>query len=177
MIGVCAVCLVVLASIHLCVQGVTLPSGGAASSIRARRRKESELPLAAVMPGAGGPVTGTLTIGVVNGIKLYSNIMIARFALSWFPQLLQQFPILRPINTVTEPYLRIFRQVIPPIGGFDISAIPALFVLDILSQTAIAVGAEVPEDLKAKLEKSSGSILEMQSKARAAFVKPLFSSF
>ena len=74
---------------------------------------------------------------------------------------MRQFPILRPINTVTEPYLRIFRQVIPPIGGFDISAIPALFVLDILSQTAAAVGAEVPEELKEKV--SSGSKLAQQS--------------
>ena len=122
---------------------------------------KTNLPLAAVLPGGDGPVTGTLTIGVMNGISLFSNLLIARFALSWFPQLMRQFPILRPINTVTEPYLRIFRQVIPPIGGFDISAIPALFVLDILSQTAAAVGAEVPEELKEKV--SSGSKLAQQS--------------
>lgn len=57
---------------------------------------------------------------------------------------MQQFPILRPINTVTDPYLNAFRKTIPTIAGFDISVIPALFVLDILSQTAAAVGAEYP---------------------------------
>jgi uncharacterized protein YggT (Ycf19 family) len=41
---------------------------------------------------------------------------------------------------VTEPYLKVFRSQIPPIGGFDISAIPALFCLDILSQAAVAIG-------------------------------------
>ena len=141
---------------------------------REMRRKVGEMPLAAVLPGAGGPVTGTLTIGVMNGISLYSNLLLARFALSWFPQLLTQFPILRPINTVTEPYLRVFRQVIPPIGGFDISAIPALFILDICSQTAAAVGAEVPIHLKEELEKSSTNILSKQSNQYAAYITPLF---
>ncbi len=126
-------------------------------------RKESrEHPVAAVLPGAGGPVTGTLTVGVMNGISLFSNILLARFALSWFPQLTSQFPILRPINTVTEPYLRVFRQVIPPIGGFDISAIPAIFILDILSQTTAAVGAPIPDDLKKNLE--SGDLLKKQQR-------------
>ena len=68
--------------------------------------------------------------------------MLLRFALSWFPQLMSQFPILRPVFTVTEPYLKIFRSQIPPIGGFDISAIPAFFVLDIFGQTATAIGAD-----------------------------------
>jgi len=98
----------------------------------------SGMPLAAVIPG--GAVSGTLTLGVMNGISLYSNILLARFALSWFPQLLQQFPVLRPIMIVTDPYLKIFRSVIPPIGGFDISALPAIFCLDILSQTTAALG-------------------------------------
>jgi hypothetical protein len=31
-------------------------------------------------------------------------------------------------------------------SGFDISALPAIFILDILSQTAAAVGAEFPAD-------------------------------
>ena len=126
------------------------------------RKKAREHHLAAVLPGAGGPVTGTLTIGVMNGISLFSNILLARFALSWFPQLTRQFPFLRPINTVTEPYLRIFRQVIPPIGGFDISAIPALFILDILSQTTAAVGATIPDSVKSNL--SSGDVLKKQQR-------------
>lgn len=67
-----------------------------------------------------------------------------RIALSWFPQLTKQFPVLQPIVTVTEPYLKVFRKTIPSIAGFDISVIPAVFVLDILSQTTAALGAELP---------------------------------
>jgi len=76
----------------------------------------------------------------MNGIQIFTFILYARFALSWFPQLPRQFPVLRPINTVTEPYLKIFRAVIPPIAGFDLSALPAIFLLDIFSQTAAAIG-------------------------------------
>lgn len=33
------------------------------------------------------------------------------------------------LRDVVEPYLRIFRRVIPPLGGLDLSPILALFVL------------------------------------------------
>ena len=89
--------------------------------------------IAAVLPG-NAMVTGTITQGFLNIISIYNNVILARFALSWFPQLVTQFPILKPVFTVTEPYLGVFRRQIPPIAGFDISAIPALFVLDIISQ-------------------------------------------
>lgn len=65
-----------------------------------------------------------------------------RIGLSWFPQLFRQFPVLRTLQIITDPYLGVFRRVIPPIGGFDISPIPALFVLDIMSQTAAVIGAD-----------------------------------
>ena len=112
--------------------------------------------LAVALPG-DPLVTGTLAQGLMNCFSLYSNIIFARIALSWFPQLPQQFPILKPIFTVTEPYLRAFRNTIPPIGGFDISAIPAIFILDIMGQTVAAVGADFPEHLRHLEVKSSTS--------------------
>ena len=48
--------------------------------------------------------------------------------------------------TVTEPYLKIFRKRIPPVGGFDISAIPAIFILDLVGQATAALGAGFPTD-------------------------------
>lgn len=119
---------------------------------RMRRSEDSKhiaqgsLITAAVLPG-DPIITGTFSLGLMNVIELYTNILIFRFVLSWFPQVVNQFPILRPVITVTEPYLKVFRSQIPPIGGFDISAIPALFCLNILSSTAAAVGAEIPEHL------------------------------
>lgn len=44
--------------------------------------------------------------------------------------------------------MKIFRKRIPKVGGFDISAIPAIFILDILGQATAALGAEFPKEMK-----------------------------
>lgn len=38
------------------------------------------------------------------------------------------------LRDVSEPYLRIFRKLLPPIGGLDFTPMIAIFVLVILSQ-------------------------------------------
>ena len=65
-----------------------------------RRENNRRLPhiLAAVLPG-DPLITGTLSQGVVTSVGLFSNVLLARFALSWFPQVMKQFPILKPIIT------------------------------------------------------------------------------
>ena len=134
--------------------GPRLASATMTSVNLARQRSErmhEPAVVAAVIGGGENVVTGTLTLGVLNGIQIFTYILYARFALSWFPQIPRQFPVLRPINTVTEPYLKVFRQVIPPIGGFDLSALPAIFLLDILSQTAAAIGDTLPDNAKKRL--------------------------
>lgn len=127
------------------------PLGSRRSAIHTKEAKLTKFvsarqPCGMVLPG-DPLVTGTLSQGVINAISIYSNVILARAALSWFPQLPRQFPILRPIFTVTEPYLKVFRQTIPPIGGFDISLIPAVFLLDIAGKTVAAIGAELPPGL------------------------------
>ena len=99
------------------------------------------------MPGSA---VGNAVIfgGIANAFSLFNSVIVFRIALSWFPQLPQQFPILRPVFTVTDPYLNFFRRQIPAIGGFDISAIPALFFLDIMGQAVVAFGAEIPENIE-----------------------------
>ena len=47
--------------------------------------------------------------------------------------------ILTFLRDICEPYLRLFRKVIPPLGMFDFSPIAAIFVLYILQR--IVVGA------------------------------------
>jgi uncharacterized protein YggT (Ycf19 family) len=89
------------------------------------------------MGSDAGAISG---LGLSSALQLYSNIIVARFALSWFPQLYSTFPFLSPIYTVTEPYLVFFRRQIPAIGGFDISAIPALLLLDFAGKATAAFG-------------------------------------
>ena len=46
--------------------------------------------------------------------------------------------ILEAIGKIVEPYLSVFRNVIPPISGVDLSPIVALFVLNLVGRFAIS---------------------------------------
>lgn len=59
----------------------------------------------------------------------YEILLLIRIFSSWFPQL-QQEPLLEQIAKVTDPYLLIFRNFIPPIfGALDVSPAIALYLL------------------------------------------------
>lgn len=59
----------------------------------------------------------------------YTVLLFARIALSWFPDL-YRYRFSHFIMFYTDPYLNVFRRVIPPLGGvLDISPILAFFAL------------------------------------------------
>jgi YggT family protein len=66
-------------------------------------------------------------------VQAYGWVMFLRIILSWVP--ISPPPGLRPafnfLYDVTEPFLRLFRGLLPPIGGLDISPILAFVVLRI----------------------------------------------
>ncbi len=62
-------------------------------------------------------------------LYIYSYILIIRVLLTWFPNLDWSNPILSSISAITDPYLNLFRGIIPAIGGLDISPILAFVVL------------------------------------------------
>ena len=67
----------------------------------------------------------------------YSLLIFARIMSSWIPQLAGS-SIMRPVYALTEPYLAIFRRLIPPIGGtVDISPIIALLALSFAERLII----------------------------------------
>ena len=50
----------------------------------------------------------------------------------WFPNFMHH-PFMKFIRTYTDPYLNIFRKIIPPIGGMlDLSPLAAFLCLQIL---------------------------------------------
>jgi len=75
----------------------------------------------------------------LNFLSLYQGIITIRILLSWFPQA-QGVALLRPIFTASDVYLNLFRGVVPPIGGLDISPIGAFFVLNLLNSGVASVG-------------------------------------
>ena len=64
-----------------------------------RKRASAQL-IASVLPG-DPLLTGTLSQGAITTVGLYSNVIFARLALSFFPNVVKQFPILKPIITGT----------------------------------------------------------------------------
>ncbi|SBO42171.1 YggT family protein [Cyanobium sp. NIES-981] len=67
-------------------------------------------------------------------LEIYSLILLVRVLLSWFPNLDWGNPVLSSVSSITDPYLNVFRGLIPPIGGLDLSAILAFLTLSLGQQ-------------------------------------------
>ncbi len=88
-------------------------------------------------------MTSTLLItSVLNFINIYSTLIFVRLLLTWFPAVEWMQQIASFLSPVTDPYLNIFRNIIPPIGNFDLSPMLAIFALS-------AIGSVLPMLLQA----------------------------
>ncbi len=68
---------------------------------------------------------------------LYTIFLLVRIVGSWFPKY-SYHPIMRFAKFYTDPYLNIFRRLIPPIGGtLDLSPMIAFFVLQFLEKMVL----------------------------------------
>ncbi len=80
---------------------------------------------------------------IINFINLifitYTLMLFVRILSSWFPNL-SHYPIMKFIYHYTDPYLKIFRKIIPPIGGtIDLSPILAFFALKLLQAFLLSI--------------------------------------
>ena len=101
-----------------------------------------DLPLAMAIPGYG--VAEQIFVGgFANFIQAYNAVITARILLSWFPQS-QSIGALQPVFAITDPYLNLFRGIIPPVFGLDLSPLLAFFALNLATQATAAVGADLP---------------------------------
>lgn len=66
-------------------------------------------------------------------INIYLGLLIIRILLSWFPTIDWVNPPFSLLSQLTDPYLQLFRRVVPPIGGIDFSPILAIFLLQIVA--------------------------------------------
>ena len=76
---------------------------------------------------------------------VYFLLIFAYILMSWvrLPYSVWLNRVQRFLYDVVEPYLRIFRRFIPPLGPLDISPIVAIFVLWIVSGLVIRVLGEL----------------------------------
>ena len=97
---------------------------------------------AALIPGNSSAEI-VFTSGISSFLSLYNATIIGRLLLSWWPQAPQA--IVQPLATLTDPYLNLFRGLIPPLGGtIDLSPILAFVTLDLLTSSAAALPCEMP---------------------------------
>ena len=66
--------------------------------------------------------------GLGNFFQIFNNLLLGRVLLSWFPAA-QTVGFLQPLFSVCDPYLNLFRNLIPPIGGIDLSPLLAFTFL------------------------------------------------
>lgn len=74
-----------------------------------------------------------IAVALAQFLQIYFVLLIIRILLSWFPNLNWYNPPLSILSQVTDPYLNLFRSIIPPLGGIDFSPMLAIFVLQMVS--------------------------------------------
>ena len=75
-----------------------------------------------------------LTFILTRLIELYGLLIVVYVLMSWIPQMNGWINDLYSVLVqICEPYLSIFKKVIPPVGNIDFSPIVALAVLSVLS--------------------------------------------
>mmetsp|Transcript_9639 Transcript_9639/g.16670 ORF Transcript_9639/g.16670 Transcript_9639/m.16670 type:complete len:225 (-) Transcript_9639:447-1121(-) len=89
----------------------------------------SEGPIGGGMVLAGSLFTTTLG----NFIQIYVFLLTVRVVLTWLPNLEETQPV-AVLKSITDPYLNLFRGLVPPIGGIDISPILAFLLLQFFQQ-------------------------------------------
>ncbi|MBM3198808.1 MAG: YggT family protein [Chlamydiae bacterium] len=82
-------------------------------------------------------MTSILLYSIHLAFRVYTVLLFARVIGSWFPGIAQH-KVMRFIGHYTDPYLQLFRRLIPPIGGvLDLSPLLAFFALSLLEHFII----------------------------------------
>lgn len=72
---------------------------------------------------------------IATFLNIYFVLLLIRVLLSWFPTVDWYNQPFSTLSQLTDPYLNIFRSIIPPIGGIDISAMLAIFLIQFLQSS------------------------------------------
>mmetsp|Transcript_3202 Transcript_3202/g.8171 ORF Transcript_3202/g.8171 Transcript_3202/m.8171 type:complete len:184 (-) Transcript_3202:176-727(-) len=79
--------------------------------------------------------------GAASFFSIFNNLLLGRVLLSWFPAA-QSVGFLQPLFSVCDPYLGLFRGIIPAIGGIDLSPLLAFTFLQVAGSSMVALGAQ-----------------------------------
>jgi YggT family protein len=74
-------------------------------------------------------------------IQFYTYLLIGRVLLTWFPQIEWSSQPFAALSQITDPYLNLFRNIIPPLGGIDLSPILAFLALSVVSSLLAGIAS------------------------------------
>jgi len=85
-------------------------------------------------------MTGAALASILSRvIWLYGLLIIVYVLMSWVPVKGALYDVYRVLGSVVEPYLKLFRRIIPPIGMVDISPIVALIALQLVGRALVSL--------------------------------------
>ncbi len=80
-------------------------------------------------------------------IRIYLLLLFIRVLLTWIPNINWMNQPFAALSQITDPYLNLFRSIIPPIGGFDLSPILAFIALQVAERMLLIGGAAIASSL------------------------------
>ncbi len=83
----------------------------------------------------------TLQRAILALIDFYSILVVVYVLMSWIPQGASRIveDIRAVLASLCEPYLSLFRRVIPPLGMIDFSPVVAIIVLELLGRLVVTI--------------------------------------
>jgi len=76
-------------------------------------------------------------------ITIYTYLLIIRVLLTWFPTVNWYNQPFAALSQITDPYLNLFRSIIPPIGGLDLSTLLAIILLQVATNLLSVLPAAI----------------------------------
>ncbi len=84
-----------------------------------------------------------LTTTLSTFLQIYTILLFVRILLTWFPNISFYDQPFATLAQLTDPYLNLFRSIIPPLGGMDFSPMLAIIVLQLLGSFVAGIPAFV----------------------------------
>ncbi len=76
-----------------------------------------------------------IVVSLYKFLEIYGYLLIVRILLSWFQTAEWANNLISFLSPITDPYLNIFRSIIPPLGGIDFSPILAFIALSFIQSS------------------------------------------
>ena len=85
----------------------------------------------------------TLANLIASAVNIYTLLILAAVLFSWFgaPRSRAMAAIRDGVQSLTLPYLRLFRRFVPPLGRLDLSPAVAVIALNVVGGAAVATVA------------------------------------